>query len=391
MSEVFAAIDMHTRLCEFLRKRSTDFIYERNTIAHSNMLYRIAAEKGVNLSHTVASVTDAITDGFSDESRNDIVSQIGKEFIDFIRTDEGKLEQFNECISIMNEERSNVEQAETIFVSEQIMEEVHEAVETLPDNVLLPQDLFVSNGLLIFEKPLEYSLIVQNELCREVWNIHSLQFNPSKHEHGIEIRMYGNWVKTISLNDDASISYNATTKSFAFENVEDEEAYAKEFFGVRSGDLSELLARRATNTMSLVDITFYQFNSSAPLIDSLGKLKQFLIALFRMTHSYIDVEKHRPPRHFTKRAKRAKRLVPEEFYLTVLTLRHKFYHGDGTQKHSSPKYAYRVRGHWKKAFLPSKKLPVGTPEAYRYVYISDYIKGKDKQLVESTRVIRIAN
>lgn len=315
--------------------------------------------------------------------------------------------------------------AQTVFVSKDIMEEVDHARNTMPDNILLPQDVFVPNGMLIFEEPLHYDLTVTdgfttNQIGQpiteldalESWSLKAVQFcvmnsvdytSPTDKEHydGIEVRFYGNW---------KSVTYPETNEVLYYDNNLKASVLNREGLTYQqvTGDLlrtlgesavtietMDMLNRKAVGSpITMFDATFFRFNyegapNYAPVI--LG-MKRTLIALFRLTYSYLAQIQEEAPRHVIKRAKRANRKIPENGYLTVLKLRRTEYEkGDGT--HSSPKYAFRVRGHWKRAYLRSTGLPVGDPNAYRYVYVSDYIKGKtaNKEMRESTRVINIIN
>lgn len=391
MSEIFHAIDHHTHLCESLHKHSRSSFMERTSIVQSNMLFKFAYDRGINLSKTLATFTDALEPSWAD---NPNTASLFEDFQRYIMTPEGEKEFEARLLGFVKEEQTLMDNAETIYVTKQIIDEITEATETMPDNVLIDHDMFVPNGLLVFEEPINYTLTVQNGLFVEQWKIYALQFNTTnmtKNTNGVEIRMYGSWCETYARKVDQKIVYNPKSRGFELENVDNPEEFMTEVLGIDgSGLWVGELNRRAQHKTNLADSTFYEFNKDEPLIESLGQLKKFMIALFRMTHSYIDIERQKPPRHFTKRAKRSTRVIPDEFYLSVLTLRHRISeHQGGT--HSSPKFAFRVRGHWAKRYLRSLGKPVGDPDAYRYVYIKDYIKGKDKQLVESTRVIRIAN
>ena len=312
--------------------------------------------------------------------------------------------------------------AQTIYVSEEIMKEVCEARDTMPDNVLLPQDVFVPNGMLVFEKPFSYFLTVTDGYkddtgtgdmktfnAREEWNLKAVQFNvinsvdyttdDLNHYDGIEVRFFGHWKSVSNLETNEMMEYNPETDcaeitqlGITYKNA------TKELLQTLNANTSiatlEMLLKKAKGApTSMFDATFFRFNHSTEEYDkTIGGMKKFLIALFRLTYSYLAQTHEEAPRHVIKRAKRANRKILENGYLTVLRLRRAEYeNGGGT--HSSPKYAFRVRGHWKRAYLRSTGLPVGDPNAYRYVYVSDYIKGKtaNKEFRESTRVINITN
>lgn len=388
MSETYYAMDVHTRICDAIHLKSKTKIQERYALAKSQMIYQKASEHGINLSHSIATGTDA--DGINESDKiNDIIQYLDA----YTKTEEGQREFATILLDIMSSEQWYLERAETIFVSTDIIEEVKIAASTMPDNVLIPQDVFVPNGMFIFEEPLQYTLNVQNGLFEETWDITALQFNTittTDGDSGIQVRMYGSWRKTYAVKKDETISYNPETRKFELNNVEDEESFMFELAGINDGAWQEQLMARAITNTNLADATYYSFGSSTELLSSLNEVKKFIIALFRMTHSYLDIEHDKPPRHFVKRAKRSKRVIPDDYYLTVLTLRHKIPHNAGGT-HSSPKFAFRVRGHWARRYLRSTGKPVGDPEAYRNVYISDYLKGSNKPFVESTRIIKIKN
>jgi len=312
-------------------------------------------------------------------------------------TSEAQAKALNEFIHV---EREKLTTAQTIFVSKNIMEEVLEASRTMPDNVLIPQDVFVPNGVLVFEEPIKYTLVVDDGAYIEEWDTHSIQFNyipdypirtegePTTYSSGIEVRLYGKWCATLSVKDNEEYRYNPDATEL--ENIE----LASRLVGgqVSKHQVAYFLNRARGSASTYLDATFLECNRDEIQDDNLNDFKRTLITLFRMTYSYLAQTQEEAPRHVIKRAKRANRKILENGYLTVLRLRRVEYeNGGGT--HSSPKYAFRVRGHWKRAYLRSTGLPVGDPNAYRYVYVSDYIKGKtaNKEFRESTRVINITN
>lgn len=383
MSDIFYAIDYHTHLCEHAVRDQT--AQERLALAHSHIMYRRAKNKyDIDLNMTIATPTDTYAPELTEHE------DVMRELTEYLASPEGTVETFRILKHFNEEEQDNLFNAETIFVSSEILQEVAEAAETMPDSVLIPQDLFVPNGVLVFETPYKLQLVVQSGLFVESWLIHSVNFRVDKENSSIEVRLYGQWRRTDALTVQQAVEWDETKNGFTLHNITDEEAMMKALADDNVERGLGYMRDRAASKYTLVDATRYDFNKEGFPVAELGALKKHLIALFRMTNSYLDVEKHRPPRHFTKRAKRAKRVIPDEFYLSVLTLRHRVSDSQGGT-HSSPKFAFRVRGHWAKRYLRSLNKPVGDPEAYRYVYIKDYIKGKDKPLVESTRIIKISN
>ena len=74
-----------------------------------------------------------------------------------------------------------------------------------------------------------------------------------------------------------------------------------------------------------------------------------------------------------------------------MSLRRKMYaESEEFTKRNGPAYAFRVRGHWRKAYMRSRNLPVGNPGAYRHIYIKDYIKGRGV-VVNSKRVVKVGD
>ena len=383
MSDTFYAIDYHTHLCEHaVRNKNAQ---ERLALVHSHIMYKRAKEKyDVDLNMTVATTTNTYAPELTEHE------EIIKELTEYIASPAGTVESFRLLEHFNQTEQDTLFNAETIFVSSEILQEVAEAAETMPDSVLIPQDVFVPNGVLVFETPYKFELVVQSGLFIESWLIHAVNFRVDKDNKSIEVRLYGQWRRTDSVNTGQAVEWDETKKDFTLYNVEDEEAMMKALADNNAERGLGYMRKRAESKYYFVDGTRYDFNKEGFPVAELGALKKHLIALFRMTNSYLDLEKHRPPRHFVKRAKRASRVIPEDYYLSVLTLRHRMSDSHGGT-HSSPKFAFRVRGHWAKRYLRSLNKPVGDPDAYRYVYIKDYIKGKDKPLVESTRIIKITN
>lgn len=393
----FSAMDIHSRVSESVQEPMTNETrLERIVFAQSMLIYKLSQEYGIDNADSISVISDTFNQDWNKLSLQE------QAISTFLHSPEGGKATVDVARLLIEEERNQLASAQTVFVTEQIVDEVIEAAKTMPDNILIPQDIFIPNGILIFEKPLEYALKVQGMRFCELWSIKCVQFNTAN--GGINVRMYGNWISTTSIESNEKIYYSANTNSFEFENVADPDLLREKMFGKNVGVVSkdllsrtsttmngEMLARKATGNKSLVDSTFFSFNSDKEIPEELETIKRQLIALFRLTYSYLDVENHKPPRQFVKRAKRSNRQIPEDYYVSVLTLRHKNYEGSSGIKHASPKFAFRVRGHWAKRYLRSTGLPVGDPKAYRFVYISDYIKGKDKTLVESRRVIGIKN
>lgn len=323
-----------------------------------------------------------------------------------------------------NEELGILLRAQTVFCTEEICDEITEASESLMDTTIIRPDVFIPEGLVVLEKPyrfVSYSKTDDNFVYVEGWDITGILFsdggpNTDKKEQVI-VKIYGHWRGVWFINAskmeqgftanykdiaDAGFVYNTDTNSietkFAIENQGSNPHTMEKMLEIEKTIKGrELSNDRAKGTPSLVDTVFFSYGES----DSVGvsktlygkevlKLKKFVLAMFRMTYEYLEVEECQPPRQFQKRAIKAKRVAPENGYLVQLKLRRKLHTAGGSGSGSSPAYAFRVRGHWKKAYLRSRNLPVGDPAAYRHVYVKDYIKGRGT-LVESRRVVRISD
>lgn len=404
---MFSAIDAHTSLCESTCRTSMNIheIDSRRNYVEALICKRMYEKAGIDVPQSVtlgngirfANVLNALE--ISD--KKEVLSVNEKSMVDYIESEEGQTDALYTLIEVVDEENRNISEAQTVFVSSSILEEVCEATETMPDNTLIPQDIFIPNGLLVFESPLTYEMEIKEADMVETWNIRYVQFNVGKNGDGIDVRLYGNSVHMYASSTNSFISYSDKLGKAVFTNADTgEETDAAEVilgevlpkkYEEKMSYMYERIRSKSKNVNTFIDATFFPFGDDIEHLESFSKLKKQLIALFRMTYSYLDVENHKPPRPFVRRAKRSTRKIPDDFYLTVLTLRHKNYEGGTGEKHASPRFAFRVRGHWAKRYLRSTGLPVGDPKAYRFVYISDYIKGKDKPLIESRRLVAIKN
>lgn len=252
--------------------------------------------------------------------------------------------------------------AQTIFVSEEIIDELAEAEQTLIDTVIIEQDLFTPSGLIILEKPFIYELLVDEEQYTEQWSITSICY--SSVDTQININLYGKLTKITDSKGEILLDINDTENKYKYSLANDN-------------------TRSAT---CLADITVFEFGETGVgYDDALLSIKRFLIAFFRLTYEYLERTTETPPRSSRRRAERENR--PSDGYIVNLKLRRTVY-GDKGGEHSSPSYAYRVRGHWKRAFLRSRGFQVGDPRAYRHVYVKDYIKGRG-DFVDSKRLVRV--
>lgn len=318
-------------------------------------------------------------------------------------------EQLQHAKKYLEIEHTYVSNAQTVYVSDTISEEIQYAANKMPDNVLLAEDVFVPNGLIILETPYIYQMLVDNSEIEETHEITAIHFinrdeglrlyREFDGVDGISATLYGRWKKTEHLPSGEIIAYNEQTKELEFHHknqiVTNVPEFVKQIIIQEGGEatndeihrLLNIFLKKGQNSPSHIDATFYEFGVNGDYDKAIASVKKFLLALFRMTNSYLEPQTHPVERHHRKRAERANRKIPENGYLTILKLRRTEYE-NGETKHNSPRYAFRVRGHWRNQYYATKGQ-VGDLTAYRHVYVNDYIKGKSKELRESTRVITI--
>ncbi len=271
-------------------------------------------------------------------------------------------QQLETTAQIFQIEESMLLSAQTIFVSEEIVDEITEASKTLIDTVIIEQDVFTPSGLIVLEKPFTYELLVEEEEYVEQWAITSICY--TKVDEQININLYGRLVKVTDASGEVVLDITDTENKYKFS-----------------------ISNEATRSnICLADITVFGFGENGVNYDdALLSIKKFLIAFFRLTYEYLERETELPPRSFRRRAERENR--PSDGYIVNLKLRRTVYEEKGGE-HSSPSYAFRVRGHWKRAYMRSRKFPVGDPRGYRHIYVKDYIKGRG-DFIESKRLVRV--
>ena len=264
---------------------------------------------------------------------------------------------------IFTVENVMLSEAQTIFVSKEIVDEINEARQTLIDTVIIEQDVFTPYGLIVLEKPFIYDLLVEEGKYTEQWSITSICY--SMVDSQLNINLYGRLTKVVEENG---------------------EVYA-DLSKPGYGNNHMLTDDNRRSSICLADITVFEFgDTGVKYDDALLSIKQFLITFFRLTYEYLERETETPPRSSRRRAERENR--PSDGYIVNLKLRRTAYQANGDGEHSSPSYAFRVRGHWKRAYMRSRKFPVGDPRGYRHVYVKDYIKGRG-DFIESKRLVRV--
>ena len=251
-------------------------------------------------------------------------------------------------------------EAQTIFVSKEIVDEIAEAEQTLIDTVIIQQDLFTPSGLIVLEKPFNYELIVDEEMYKEQWSITSICYSSTDEQ--VNINLYGVLTKVVDMSGNVVLDIDGTENKLFLSNSD------------------------TRSRICLADITVFEYGDSGiKYDDALLSVKRFLISFFRLTYEYLERDTEVPPRSSRRRALRENR--PSDGYTVTLKLRRTIY-GDKEGTHSSPSYAFRVRGHWKRAFMRSRGFPVGDARSYRHVYVKDYIKGRG-DFIESKRLVRV--
>ena len=387
------ALDEHTRLLASLSPTTKSDRQIRATMIISPLIDSLNEEQTKVLHDMVKNSTPGET--FLNVTEKFIDSSLGPGYLKA------------EVDSFIASEIAYMRQAQTIFCSSEIIDEIMEAQETMLDSILIPQDIFVEDGLLVLEKPFIYKNLVQDDMnnswhCEDI-EVRMIMFTRTEtraNEPGVGIHIYGYYSAVHFFDSDKKPEHPWADSDYSYVyNREKDETVC---ISRKTEDISkvEKYHKRAhnifnfvgTKTPELYDITFFAFGETQTIYDeAILLLKKFMLAFFRLTHEYLEVESNKPDRPFQKRAKRAGRNIPEDGYITVMSLRRKLYDGDGSgETRNGPAYAFRVRGHWRKAYMASRKLPVGDPGAYKHIYIKDYIKGKGR-VVRSKRIVKVGD
>jgi hypothetical protein len=277
---------------------------------------------------------------------------------------------------------------QSIFVSAEISDEITEAASTMLDSVLIAQDVFTPNGIISLEKPFIYEMAEKNSGCIEVWVIKAIAYCVVN--TGINVFLYGNMHSVIDpISTDALILEKDSVRVLS-DHVDGTHDYMSILNTIKKEPAHiELLVASSYGKPRLADMCHFDFNTeNAKYDDGILELKKFMLALFRLSYEYLEVESSRANRNVRRRADRVQR--PTDGYVVTLKLRRTKSGEGGDGSISSPSYAFRVRGHWKKAYLRSSGHPVGDPRAYRHVYIKDYIKGRGV-FIDSTRIVKVEN
>lgn len=390
------ALDEHARLLSSLSPMSGKDKMIRTSLVLSPLLTRVGDDSFDRLTDTVMAET-----GETNRIRASAIAMdkvFGKGYFNL------------ELSSFIASEISTLRKAQTIFCTGEIVDEINEAKETMLDSIILNQDVFVKDGLIFLEKPYRFAVITRTPLGdgwqMEDFIVTAILFTETSDrvdKEGIAVQLYGHWhavhfyeqEEKPSYDDKPYWSYVYNRETGLTESFNQDETSTQEELEIMrkyEDHFGQLFEDRAKGAPMLLDGTFFQYGETDTEYDKeVLDLKRFLLSFFRLTYEYLEVEKTRTERPFQKRAKRAGVAVPEDGYITVMTLRRKVYetNGDGETR-NGPSYAFRVRGHWKKQYLPSRKLPVGNPGAYKHLYVKDYIKGRGI-VVKSKRVVKVGD
>lgn len=283
-----------------------------------------------------------------------------------------------------------LEKGQTIFVCSEIVDEINEASLTMLDTVLIEQDLFTPRGLLVLEKPFIYAHTLESvdRHTTEGWMVKAIGYSMTVEngQPGINVFLYGN-IDYVHHNENDTTFLVYPEKIQVLSDIIDIPRL-QEITKEEMGDNSMQFFRdMAYGHGRFIDYSRFNFGPQETQYDeSILKLKKFLLSYFRLSFEYLEQTRTlagRPARRTLSRL-----AMPHDGYIVEMKLR-RTQHGDklgGT--HASPAYAFRVRGHWKRAYLPSRRRPVGDPAAYKHIYVKDYIKGRG-DVVESKRVLRV--
>ena len=308
--------------------------------------------------------------------------------------------------NLLQVELDTLANGDTVYVSPEVCEEIIEASETMIDNVIIPQDVFSTNCLIVLGTPFEYVIpqLQATDEYEEVWSVQAIglttpSINSDIHEagepsDGLILHMYGSLrsvskqmpdgsVETAEFIDSNSLRFTAKGESTVLTR--------KQANHVMGGNIG-LFMDRFANQIDFIDTTALKFfRDNDGYCDRIIKIKKFLIALFRLSDEYLEKADVVTSKPFRKRAIRAGRTAPLAGYVTTLRLRRVAGYNDSNDgTGAGVSYSFRVRGHWKRAYMRSRGFPVGDPRSYKHVYVKDYIKGKSHgDVVESHRVIRM--
>jgi len=276
------------------------------------------------------------------------------------------LEQLAFAKGLRTSEQFIFSKGRTVFLTDEALDLINESAQTLPEEVLLESEVPDYPFVLWFETPYPYNLLTVNG-SSEGWGIRAIGFRRES---------------KIGREGESSVGPGLMMTLYA------DAEYIKQWVP----EVPEHLK----NSLVLVDLLPMRFGLSWwQKHEDTGAtwvrdIKQWIVAMFRLMGDHIEREPVKLDRAMSRRETRRGR--PADGYLTMLRLRKVIYtdHGVGGAGGSAA-FRHLVRGHWRKFYCPSTKLPVGDPAAYRHRYVNNYVRGgKELDFVPSRQVISIA-
>ena len=321
-----------------------------------------------------------------------------------------------------------ISRADTVFLSDEIRNLVMTAEATMPDEVLFRTDLFTPCGFVVMETGIErrigarvlydeiddlvkqcmkYGATITGERkysgvsgepidCMEVWSVQGFawgdaeavahdtvslirsEFGEESEAHLIashihqdakmplHVRVYGSLV--CSEMDGLTVTVPAMNNA----PLHLIDRYG--FLYGEDGASMDTVPMPTDDEANEMDTNAY---------DRQKETRRFIVALLRLMEEYIEVDKCKTPRSFSRRADRAGR-SGDTANISLLALRRSLY-GDaeeGTGRKVT--LAHLVRGHWRNQWYPSQNT-------HRYKWINAHRRGghKDDEVTERPRVITV--
>lgn len=261
-----------------------------------------------------------------------------------------------------------------VFVTSEALDLVDEAVEEMPSEVLLEQDLPYPAFVLWLERPHTYHPQVighDGEIVQESWDIVAVAIEGTQNVQ----------VRGIDADGEEGEEGEYTTRG----------AIATLY--IAQGDIPERMHAQPdmVGPFPLIDLLGMAFDvdwSDRPIDGPARQLHKWLIALFRLMGEHIELTQGSVARPLLRSAVRAGRMPPKDGYLTLLHLRKGSYDGEPGESDEARKlrWKHRVRGHWQRFFCPSRGYPVGDERAYRHRYVNSYVRGPG-DLIDSHQVV----
>lgn len=257
---------------------------------------------------------------------------------------------------LLSEEIEQFQRATPVFVTDNADQLIREAASLLPpDEMLLATERADNDLMLWFETPYQYGLLVDN--------------------NGVKISEDWNVVAINIRRDEILLSDNTTGPGLVIT------LYA------HIAPINELAP------IDMIGVACEETWSGRDIASWAKEIKAWVVAMHRLMGDHVERERVAVDRAARRRLDRLD--FPKDGYITELRLRKSVYEEtDRVDDGGLPlrlRFRHRVRGHWRKFYCASLG-PVGTPSAYRYRFVNDYVRGpRSTPLVESSRVITLAN